>query len=135
VYDPHLWPDRRVKVMCDFSASPTWNAEGCPEDPRSLPIPEDLADDLWAWHVAYNRQSTGLEDGEEDPNALTPAWHATGYRLACRLRLALPAGWTVVHHNEEDVWRGLQQPLLDIPYLHTVSMEMAQAEMERTGAP
>jgi uncharacterized protein YbdZ (MbtH family) len=131
VYDPHLWPNRYVKVMCDFCAAPTWNADGHPEEPHSLPIPEELVGDLMAWWTLYNRQSTNLEDGEEDPHALPEGWHATGFQLACRLRLALPIGWTVVHHNEEDLWRSLQHADDTIAYQHTISMEMAQEAMDK----
>lgn len=132
MYDPHLWPERRVLVMCDFCATPTWTAEGYPANPDTLPIGEDLAADLWAWFRLYDAQSTSLEEGEEDPNALTPDWHRTGLLLACRLRLELPAGWTVTYHDEEALWRGMQTADDTIPYRRVVGMEEAIEALKNT---
>lgn len=80
--------------MCDYEASPTWNALRTPESPYTLPIPKALARQLDAWYTLFNNQSAL----DPNPPALR-GFAREGLGLALALKRALPPEWTVVLHN------------------------------------
>lgn len=105
-YQPDLWPDHWVRVMCDWSAEPTWNAHGHPESPFTLPISQGLATQLQAWFEHFDEQDTMRPN--PDPRG---GFVREGRALAHALRRELPSSWTVVYYD--DAKHGGQQVIPD----------------------
>lgn len=88
-----LWPNKWVRVMCDYCAEPTWMYRSGPMDPETLPISEELVSDLMDWFHVFNRSSAF------DPFPEYDEWCVTGKALAIRLKKELPDDWTVVYFD------------------------------------
>lgn len=101
-------PERSVKVMWDYDASPPlWTDTGWigPAGSDALPIPDLLSSELRNW----SDRMTILMWGPDGPDA--PGWggpdkaeleqlNAEGLRLAVRVRDALDDSWTVTYFDE-----------------------------------
>lgn len=105
-----LWPNNWVRVMCDYCAEPTWDSNGYPEDPNTLPISKELVEELEKWFGVFNRGSAFEPFPEYDE------WCTTGKNLAIRLRKELPKEWTVVYFDPTKTKDDLDQDRSEFEY-------------------
>lgn len=92
------FPQRWVRLMCDFAADGVWNSkgEGCSAD--SLPISRALLERVRAWQAWFERDAW---DGSSDlrPPFDVLAFSAEGLVIARDMKRELP-DWTVVYFDQ-----------------------------------
>lgn len=81
-----------IKVMADYYSTGLWNSRGTSVDPKQIPIPFWLTEELDDWCLRYDL--TGMScDFDVD------SFNRVGYSIAVKIKQALP-DWKVLYFDE-----------------------------------
>ncbi len=99
--DPELYfPERYVRIMCDYCSSGTWSICGGDSDPSGLPVSDALRERIREWQAWYETSELWWEKDDPRYRAFPlEEFSKQGFEIACRVKTELPH-WTVVYFDE-----------------------------------